>query len=189
MARQNAGLAAQWRSIEAQEGHIKKTFSSFFARIELVPAPASARAEPAPASAGGCPPVSREELNKIIQKAAATEGLTPDLLRAIIDKESAFDPCAISSKGALGLMQLMPSTAADLGVADAFDPDQNITGGARFLKQLLTRYGGDLPLALSAYNAGPGRVDKAGGIPLFPETLDYVSGILDRLRVPEPPWP
>ena len=79
-------------------------------------------------------------------------------------------------------MQLMPSTAADLGVENPFDPRENVDAGARFLKQLLVRYEGDLPLALAAYNAGPGRVDSAGGIPPIPETLNYVSGILGRIR-------
>jgi soluble lytic murein transglycosylase-like protein len=80
-------------------------------------------------------------------------------------------------------MQLMPSTAAGLGVEDPFDARQNVEGGARFLKQMLDRYGGNLVLALAAYNAGPGRVDSAGGIPAVPETLNYVTGILDRLGI------
>lgn len=81
----------------------------------------------------------------------------------------------------MGLMQLMPSTAGDLGVTDAFDPAANVLGGARLLKQLMDRYGGDLSLTLGAYNAGSGKVDAAGGIPMIPETMDYVSRILSRL--------
>ena len=80
-------------------------------------------------------------------------------------------------------MQLMPSTAQELGIGDPFDPQQNIDGGTRLLKQLLTKYNGDIPLALGAYNAGSGRVDRQGGIPQIPETVSYVSDILSRFRI------
>jgi soluble lytic murein transglycosylase-like protein len=113
---------------------------------------------------------------------ARREGFTPDLLRAVIDRESGFRPCAVSAKGALGLMQLMPETAAELGVADPFDPQENIAGGARFLSQLLEKYKGDITLALGAYNAGPARVDGYQGLPPIPETLNYVADILKKLR-------
>jgi soluble lytic murein transglycosylase-like protein len=120
-------------------------------------------------------------LDETIRAAAAREGLDDGLLRAVIRQESAFDPCAVSPKGAMGLMQLMPSTAADLGVADPFDANENVSAGARFLRTLLDRYKGDLPLALGAYNAGPGRVDAFGTIPPIPETIDYVRRILNLL--------
>src|SRR5205085_361018 len=97
-------------------------------------------------------------------------------------QESGSRPCAVSAKGAQGLMQLMPATSQQFGVADPFDARQNIQAGAKFLKQLLTRYGGDVTKALAAYNAGPGRVDQAGGaVPGIPETIHYVSSILSSL--------
>jgi soluble lytic murein transglycosylase-like protein len=134
----------------------------------------------APSPTPDCDPVPPDEIGAIVAEASAREGLTPDLLRAVIEKESSYLPCAVSVKGAQGLMQLMPSTAADLGVGDPFDPLENVEAGARFLKQLLVRYDGSLPLALAAYNAGPGRVDSARGIPLIPETRNYVTEILGR---------
>jgi soluble lytic murein transglycosylase-like protein len=90
-------------------------------------------------------------------------------------------PCAISAKGAQGLMQLMPDTAQQLAVLDVFDPKENIEAGAKYLKQLIDKYKGDLKLALGAYNAGPTTVDQAGGIPDIQETKDYVEAILKRL--------
>ncbi len=129
-----------------------------------------------------CDPVPKERIGPLVAEISGREGLAPDLLRAVIEKESSYLPCAISAKGALGLMQLMPETASALGIDDVFDPRENLEGGAKFLRQLLTRYEGNLPLALAAYNAGPARVDAAGGMPLIPETLSYVSEILRRLR-------
>jgi soluble lytic murein transglycosylase-like protein len=127
--------------------------------------------------------MAKAELDKLVTSATEREGVNADLVRLVIGKESAAKPCAVSAKGARGLMQLMPATAAELGVKDAFDPQQNVDGGVRLLKKLLTKYGGDVPLALGAYNAGSGRVDQAGGVPQIPETLNYVSDIMSRLRV------
>jgi soluble lytic murein transglycosylase-like protein len=121
------------------------------------------------------------DLDGTIRAAAEREGLQHGLLRAVIRQESGFDPCAVSRKGAMGLMQLMPATAADLSVSDPFDPAENVFAGARLLRTLLDRYKGDLPLALGAYNAGPGRVDAFGTIPPIPETIDYVRKILNLL--------
>ena len=131
-----------------------------------------------------CEPVSEEQIGPLVEEISKREGLTPDLLRAVIGKESRFLPCAVSSKGAQGLMQLMPGTASELGVQDPFDPKQNVSAGAKFLRQLLSKYGGDLVLALGAYNAGPGRVDSLGRLPLLPETVNYVQEILDKLGTP-----
>jgi len=103
-----------------------------------------------------------------------------------MQQESAFRPCAVSPKGAMGLMQLEPGTAADLGVKNPFDPADNVLGGARLLRQLLNRYDGDLSMTLSAYNAGSGRVDAAMGVPAIPETIDYVKRILDKLPAASP---
>jgi len=138
----------------------------------------------APASQPECEPVPEEQIGPLIEEMSRREGLTPDLLRAVIQKESRFLPCAVSKKGAQGLMQLMPATASDLGVQDPFDPKQNVSGGAKFLRQLLSKYGGDLVLALGAYNAGPGRVDSLGRLPLLPETVNYVQEILEKLNQP-----
>lgn len=132
-----------------------------------------------------CPPMEESEADDLINTAAAKQTLSPALLRSVIKHESAFRPCAISLKGAQGLMQLMPATAEQFGVTDPFDPKQNIRGGAAFLRQLLNRYGGDLKLALSAYNAGTGRVEASGGIPNLLETQNYVQSILGDLGINE----
>src|SRR5689334_15095255 len=112
-----------------------------------------------------------------IAAAAASTGVDIALLRAVIHAESAFNPMALSNKGAQGLMQLMPGTAGDLGVADAFDATQNIAGGARYLAQLLKDFNGDVKLATAAYNAGEGAVQKYGGVPPYDETQVYVQRV------------
>lgn len=104
-------------------------------------------------------------------------GVAADLVRAVIQVESAFNPKAVSTKGAMGLMQLMPATARDLGVHDPFDPFENIRGGVTYLKQLLERFDHKVELALAAYNAGMGNVEKYGDVPPFKETQNYVSKI------------
>ncbi len=126
-----------------------------------------------PAPAGG-------DLRELAAAAARRHGLDPDLVMAVVSVESGFRPQAVSPKGAQGLMQLMPRTASSLGVADAFDPAQNLDGGARHLGQLLTLYGGDLTRALAAYNAGEGAVDRHGGVPPYRETRAYVKKVLER---------
>lgn len=129
-----------------------------------------------------CDPVSPDQLAGYIHEAAQREGVEPELLRAVIRKESGFRPCAVSPKGAQGLMQLMPETARMLEVADPFDARQNINAGTRLLRLLLERYSGDLALALSAYNAGPRAVDRYGGVPPYRETLNYVADILKGVQ-------
>ncbi|MCE5273233.1 lytic transglycosylase domain-containing protein [bacterium] len=121
--------------------------------------------------------------DELIRRAATRFDLDFDLVKAVIHAESAFDPRAVSGKGARGLMQLMPSTAQDLGVQDTFDPEQNILGGSRYLKQMLERYNHDLPLGLAAYNAGPSRVDRAGGVPPIAETHDYIRKVKRLMRL------
>lgn len=116
--------------------------------------------------------------DKLIDKVARAEGLDSDLLRAVVETESNYDPKAVSKKGALGLMQLMPETARDMGVTDPFHPAENLGAGARYLRQLIDKYEGKLTLALSAYNAGEKAVERYKGIPPFPETQDYVRKVL-----------
>lgn len=117
----------------------------------------------------------------LIRKAAVESGLNEPFLKAVIEKESNYNPKAKSSAGAMGLMQLMPDTAKDLGVNDPYDPEQNIKGGAKYLGNLMKEFN-DPEKALAAYNAGPGNVKKYGGVPPFPETQNYVSGILNKLK-------
>ena len=117
-----------------------------------------------------------------IHSAASKYSLDPKLIASVISVESNFNSQAVSSKSALGLMQLEPKTAVELSVGDVFDPKQNIDGGARYLRQLLDRYSQDLILTLAAYNAGPDRVDKYRGIPPFPETHDYIRRVTQKLR-------
>jgi soluble lytic murein transglycosylase-like protein len=117
-----------------------------------------------------------------ISKAALSHEIDPLLIKAIIRTESNFDPFAVSSKGAQGLMQLMPGTARNMRVGNAFDPAQNISGGARYLRELLNSYGGNLTLSLAAYNAGPGNVAKNGPLPKIPETREYVNKVIRHYR-------
>jgi soluble lytic murein transglycosylase len=116
--------------------------------------------------------------DKLINRVARAEGLDSDLLRAVIETESNYDPNAVSKKGAVGLMQLMPETARGLGVTDPFLPEENLKGGARYLRWLIDKYEGKLTLALSAYNAGEKAVERYKGVPPFPETQDYVRKVL-----------
>ncbi len=144
---------------------------------------AGAQMLPPEAPAAACDSISDIAVTPLIESAAKAHQIAPELIRAVIGQESGFQPCAISRKGALGLMQLLPGTAEQFGVTDVFDPKQNIDSGAKYLKQLLDRYGGDLAKALSAYNAGPATVDQAGGTPDIQETRDYVTAILKKLDI------
>lgn len=118
----------------------------------------------------------------LIREAAARYALDPALIRAVIRTESAFDALAVSSAGAQGLMQLMPALALELGVADSFDPRENIMAGTKYLSALIGDHDGDLSLALASYNAGPSVVERFNGIPPFDETQRYVSAILGLLE-------
>lgn len=128
----------------------------------------------APGSAGS----ATGSYDALIAQAAARNGVDPAVLHGLIQQESGFDPHATSSAGALGLTQLMPGTAASLGVSDPLDPAQSIEGGARYLSEMLRDFGGDTEKALAAYNAGPGAVQRYGGVPPYAETQQYVSKVL-----------
>jgi soluble lytic murein transglycosylase-like protein len=124
----------------------------------------------------------RHAYDHIIADAARTYRLDPRMIRAVMQAESAFNPLAVSPVGALGLMQLMPAVAAELGATDPMDPRQNIMAGSRYLRQLLDAHRGNVRLALASYNAGPGNVAKYGTIPPFKETQNYVKKITKALR-------
>jgi soluble lytic murein transglycosylase-like protein len=179
------GLAA---SVGKQAGPVVPA-GSFFNLPPLAPPPPPVLAESTMPEVAlpdvVCDPVPETSIAPILLDAAQREGLEPKLLTAVIQQESAFRPCAVSQKGAQGLMQLMPDTSTQFGVKDPFDPKQSIDAGAKYLKELIGRYSGNLAVALGAYNAGPAKVDEAGGVvPPIPETTDYVKQILDRLAAP-----
>lgn len=125
---------------------------------------------------------SSKNLNQIFEEASQTYGVSSDLLKAMAKQESGFNPTATSRAGAQGIMQLMPATAASLGVTNSYDPYQNIMGGAKYISQMLQKYNGNTSLALAAYNAGSNNVDKYGGIPPFAETQNYVASITGFLQ-------
>jgi len=144
------------------------SFASVLGQATAAAAPATAPT-PAPSSLDGA-----------INDAGARYNVDPDLLRSLIAQESGFDPNATSAAGAQGLTQLMPSTAASLGVTNPYDPVQSIDGGAQYLRAQLDRFGGDVSKALAAYNAGPGAVERFGGVPPYAETQRYVQQVLSR---------
>jgi len=119
-----------------------------------------------------------ESYDDVISEAAKRNGLSSSLLKALIHVESYFNPRAVSKKGAMGLMQIMPENLQLLNISDPFDPWQNIMGGAAYLRAMLERFSGQLPLALAAYNAGPTVVEKYNDIPPYPETQDYVQKVM-----------
>jgi soluble lytic murein transglycosylase-like protein len=118
------------------------------------------------------------QIDALVSQNAQSQEVDPSLIKAIIANESGFNANATSGAGAQGLMQLMPGTAAGLGVTDAYDPAQNVAGGAKYIKGLLQRFNGDVRLAVAAYNAGPGAVEKYGGVPPYAETQNYVQNVL-----------
>ena len=141
--------------------------------IDILPDPPA----PSPIAAAAAFPAPVEDLRELLSKAGATHDIDVELLASVVKAESGGRANAVSRTGARGLMQLMPGTAQQLGVSDAFRPDQNIAGGSAYLDQLLTRYKDELSLALAAYNAGPAAVDRYRGIPPYRETRAYVARV------------
>jgi soluble lytic murein transglycosylase-like protein len=135
-------------------------------------------------------PVAPEEIERLVSANSATWNVDPSLIKAIIANESGFNANATSNAGAQGLMQLMPGTASGLGVTDSYDPAQNVWGGTRYLRGLLDRFGGNMELAVAAYNAGPGAVEKYSGVPPYAQTQNYVQNVLSsyekyRSQIPQ----
>ncbi|MFB3814998.1 MAG: lytic transglycosylase domain-containing protein [Terriglobales bacterium] len=142
-------------------------------RVDDTPQPQSARSE-----ASAAPAPEMVSIPDAVNAASDRHRVDPDLIASVIDAESGGKVRAVSRKGAQGLMQLMPATAARLGVSDAFEPQANIDGGTRYLRELLVLYKGDVAKALAAYNAGPGSVERHRGVPPYRETYDYVTRVI-----------
>jgi len=179
-----SGIEKQFAHLVTDLAHQLKSLENQLAQaLKQLSAPPEAPQDP-----GKCPPSPSpghpiyHRYQKIINGSARRHEVDPLLVSAVIRHESGFVPTAVSKAGALGLMQLMPETAKSLGVNNAFDPQQNIEGGTKLLRGLLDRYHGQIDLALAAYNAGSGAVDKYGGIPPFPETQAYVRNVLETYR-------
>ena len=183
---QAASVAAMQASIDKQKAAVKAQVGTggpadaFFSTAWSAPASITP-----PTMVPWCTAMEESEVKPLIDDAAKAQGVKPELVRAVMKRESAFYPCALSDKGAMGLMQLMPDVAAQFGV-DPLDPKQNVSAGAQYLKQLMTRYKGDLKLTLAAYNAGPQRVDAGQKVPDIPETTAYVDAILKDLNINQP---
>ena len=138
-------------------------------------------------SASGVSGRAPANINQLVEQTASRFQVDPDLVHAIVQVESGYDPKAVSSKGAMGLMQLIPATAQRFGVANPFDPKQNLEGGVNYLKYLLDMFGGNLNLSLAAYNAGEHSVQRSGGIPAFPETQNYVRKVTSIYQTGDAP--
>jgi soluble lytic murein transglycosylase-like protein len=165
--------AAMAESLASQRASVRR-------QVEAA-GPVQSSSNAVPFAAAICDAISQPEMVRLIDVAARRENVDPLLVREVARQESGFRPCAVSPKGAEGLMQLMPATQIQLQVQNPFSAQESLEAGSKLLKQLLDRYHGDLSQALSAYNAGPARVDAAGGVPKIQETQNYVSEILNRL--------
>jgi soluble lytic murein transglycosylase-like protein len=166
-------VTQQQASIARQRAAIRQQTANLSLWIPPLSEPPPPVALPPPA----CDPLAEENVAPMIETAAKANSVEPKLIRAVMEQESGLRPCAVSPKGAQGLMQLMPQTAAELDVSDPFDPAQNVQGGAKYLRQLLDKFKGDTAQALAAYNAGP----NSAGQP--EETRQYVAAILQKLGI------
>jgi soluble lytic murein transglycosylase-like protein len=184
VSRQTAAAQGMNASIERQRASVQRQTAKRAGAAGFFDLPAPEGLAGGPLAA--CDPLPESQIDSIVQTASDREGVDAALIRDVIQEESAFRPCAVSPKGAVGLMQLMPATAGDLGVLDPFDPEENVSAGTRFLKRLMTQYGGDLALTLGAYNAGPSRVDASMAVPEIPETMNYVRDILSLFSGTKP---
>lgn len=176
LQKQRESLQKQRDSLALQPANKSAVWNDF-----VVPIPPFVQAD--------CPRLPADEVEQLIASAAQKQSLQPALLRAVMRQESGFRPCAVSIKGAQGLMQLMPATAGQFHVSDPFDRKQNLEAGAALLKQLLDRYKGDLRLALVAYNAGANRADDSGNQPYPAETQRYIANIFAELGIGPPERP
>ena len=165
----------------------KKTPDTVPPTPALAAAPAGGATQPVAPSVNYVQPLrtAPADLERVVQQSADKNHVDPALVRAVISAESNWNTGAISSKGAIGLMQLAPGTAQRLGVGNAFDPAQNIGAGVQYLRMMLERYKGDVSKALAAYNAGPGIVDRVGGVPNFRETRNYVQKVTSSYFRPD----
>ncbi|MDR3719812.1 MAG: lytic transglycosylase domain-containing protein [Bryobacteraceae bacterium] len=174
-------LTRLWLCEDSGTGYIgvpSEQIQSFEALPSAVP-PAPAPLDNAQKTVAGSQRPAGGALNELIAGAAARHEIDPDFVASVVKAESRFNPTAVSPKGAQGLMQLMPGTAASLGVGNAFDPASNVEGGTALLRKLLDQYAGDAQKALAAYNAGPERVKQYGGVPPFRETRDYIVRVIE----------
>jgi soluble lytic murein transglycosylase-like protein len=176
-----SGAQAQIAKVPNDDGRILFVNAEPLPRLHLTPRrAASIYLPPETSLTGKNRPgmnLDRDGAEKLVREAAERHRIDPALVRAVIETESNWNPSAVSRKGAVGLMQLIPTTAQRFGVDDLYSPQQNVDAGVRYLKTLLERYNGNLDLALAAYNAGEGAVDRAHGVPSFRETRNYVQRV------------
>ena len=177
--KQNTAVENQQAKIPSFENVLKNSTGVKFGDLLTRPVTkVNANIYSAQAETGAEKISTREQIKNIVFRAAKKHGVDEKLVNALIKQESGFNPNAKSKVGAMGLMQLMPATAKGLGVTNPMDPEQNVEGGVKYLKSMLNKYNGNVILALAAYNAGPGAVDKYDGVPPYKETQNYVKSIL-----------
>ncbi len=179
IAKVQAGPAGFAATLHAAQASVGQTGSTQLAATQTAaPQTAMTQAAPTQALPTSADGETSSAYDALIEQAAKRNGIDPAVLHGLIQQESGFDPSSTSSAGALGLTQLMPGTAASLGVTNPLDPAQSIEGGARYLGEMLRRFGGNTEDALAAYNAGPGAVQQYGGVPPYAETQQYVTKVL-----------